>query len=358
MKWFIPVFSVFVLNSTIAKADCSYGEEVDLRRTNAAVFNQLPISNQGNYGVCYAHAASTIIDFHRLSKSQGQAIRLTDPLAAAIISTSAMAEMSIDGGNVCDVVDGQKQFGFGCSASGVTSNQVRDLGNNFQRVLVEQVFMPYIVKQSKFEPVSGLWIDPTERKKQDHKLSKNQKQYLDKLSEAVKTFERMIMFRGIPRDRFQSNSKLAEFFQKVYINNTWASFEGDLAFMVIRQQCLATKYKMPVLSCTEHDKGSSDLLGVLDDGLKKRIPLGATICANFLTNKKYMGANRGSTVNRDCNQHAVVIIGKRERSGSCEYLIRNSWGSSQQYDWPTSAGDVWVNQFSLLANMSKVQMVK
>jgi hypothetical protein len=171
-------------------------------------------------------------------------------------------------------------------------------------------------------------------------------------------FENLILTRGIPRDRFPKNSKMVEFFQNTYLKSKWASFEGDLAFMVIRNQCLASKFTMPALTCKEHHKGNSNPISILDANLKSGKPVGANICANFLTQKNYYGATSGSSVNRDCLQHAVVIIGKRDRAGSCEYLIRNSWGPNYQYAWPTSTGDVWVNQYSLLGNLSQVQTVK
>jgi hypothetical protein len=359
MKWFVPVLIALLSHAgQQAHADCTHGEEIDLRKTKAAIFEDLPIRNQGTYGICYAHAASTLIDFHRISRNGGKSVNLSDPLASAIISTKVMEEMSIDGGYVCDVVDGLKKTGFGCSNSGATANQVRDLGNSMQRFLVEQVFMPYLSGQKKFKPILGSWIDPSVRKTVEKKLSSEQKTYLDRMTSAVYAFENLISNRGIPRDRFPKTAKLVEFFQNTYINSKWASFEADLAFMVIRNNCIASKFTMPALTCQEHKKGNSDVINVMDTSLKSGRPIGATICANFLTQKNYYGATSGSSVNRDCLSHAVVIIGKRDRAGSCEYLIRNSWGANYSYAWPSSNGDVWVNQYSLLGNLSQVQTVK
>ena len=359
MKWFMPVLIAFLTQAgQQAHADCTYGEEIDLRKSKAAIFEDLPIRNQGNYGICYAHAASTLIDFHRISRNGGTKVNLSDPLASAIISTKAMAEMSIDGGTVCDVVDGLKLTGFGCSNSGATANQVRDLGNTMQRLLVEQVYMPYLTGQKKFKAILGSWIDPAVRKTVEKQLTAEQKTYLDRMTSAVHGFENLISVRGIPRDRFPKTAKLVEFFQNTYLKSKWASFEGDLAFMVIRNNCVASKFTMPALTCQEHNKGNSNVISVMDSSLKIGKPVGANICANFLTQKNYYGATSGASVNRDCLSHAVVIIGKRDRAGSCEYLIRNSWGPNYQYAWPTSTGDVWVNQFSLLGNLSQVQTVK
>ena len=359
MKTLIAALAFTLMVPFSALADCRYGEEIDLRKSKAWAFSQLPIQNQGTYGICYAYSASLIIDYHRLNKGMVQNGQMTDPLAAAIISTAKMQEMSLEGGNVCDVIDGLKLQGYGCSEAGLASYQIGTMGADMQRYLVERVFMPYLVKQKKFEKVSGKLVDPKIRAQYEKTLTKNQKEYLTALTGAVNFFEILLQNHLIDRNLLPGKAKIAEFFQNVYLNNTWAGFEGELSFLLIRKSCVASKFAMPALKCTEYQKKDVDLLQKIDQGLSKGNPVGISICSNFLTRKNYSGANSNTyQVNSDCNMHSVAIIGKRDRSGSCEYLIRNSWGANYRYDWPTSSGDIWVNQYSLLSNTTQVQLVQ
>ena len=82
------------------------------------------------------------------------------------------------------------------------------------------------------------------------------------------------------------------------------------------------------------------------------------ICSKFLSRKNYKGVATNGEHDSDCGDHAVVIIGKRAQGGICQYLIRNSWGSNFTYDWPSSDGDVWVDEFALKANFFNAQVVR
>ena len=80
-------------------------------------------------------------------------------------------------------------------------------------------------------------------------------------------------------------------------------------------------------------------------------PVGITYCVNFIhDNPGFPGIMSGFSNRRACEPHASLVIGRRlAADGSCELLLRNSWGA----DWcPTTGkaicddrqkGQVWVN---------------
>ncbi len=72
--------------------------------------------------------------------------------------------------------------------------------------------------------------------------------------------------------------------------------------------------------------------------LNATLPLGLSFCSRVIRDPSYVGIS-GSGASRaivpaknnggkDCGPHAVLISGIRNQGGSCQYLIRNSWGSS------------------------------
>ena len=214
-NFFIVVGSIL---PSLSSANCMHEEVVDLRQTASAEFSNLQVQDQGNYGICYAYAASTMIDFYRiLKKSDRYQFVSTDPMAAAIQSTSAMAEMSVEGGQICDVVNGLSKMGFGCGLSGVSVKSIKGFGDAVHDSLLKTVFMPYVLKDKTFVAVDL---------KHKDRLSKDQKVYLKNMADFLKQFEVELKMRDIPRDHLPKKEALFEFFQNVYVNNSWASLEG------------------------------------------------------------------------------------------------------------------------------------
>ena len=333
---------VSLLFNSFAKADCYSDETFDLRAKYPSIMNDIPIRNQGNYGYCYAYAASFIIDFYRkLNKTESHYFAI-DPVAAAIMSTAQLAEFDVEGGEICDVVNGLTQRGYACTSSGRAQGNWHDLGSRHQPRLVEDVFMPFIQGEKKFQPVPEKAVDLKVRK--TLKLSATQKFFLEKMDQFLAQFILDLQIRGIPRSAFPSDAKLLGFFQGVYLQNTWASFDADLSFLAIESTCKKSKVALPKMSC--ESIRHSYLIREVDEEIQKLKPVGINVCAGMFSNPKAIGVASGTAL-RNCAPHAVAVNGKRKYQNKCQYLIRNSWGSD----------DVWVNETSLKNNLFGVSKV-
>jgi len=354
---FIALMVMMGLSPSLVSANCMRGDEIDLRKVDRAVFDNIQVTDQGNIGICYAHAATTLIDFIRNARKSERYQMALDPMSAAILSTT-QTEDELEGGHVCNVVNGLMKAGYGCGYSGVTVKQVKGFGMGIHSKLVNQVFMPYVTKEKKFQPVDPKFFPRGFRKNNESLLSSEQKKYLENMDEFFKGFLVELKLRDIPRKQLPGDQQLFEFFQNVYVKNRWASLESDVSYLVIRSACENSKFPMPKISCSEYSNTQSELIDIVDDGLRRGLPTGASICSAFLANKNYKGANTNGTTKSDCGEHAVVIIGKREQSGFCQYLIRNSWGYGARYDWENSNGDIWVDEFALKANFYEAQVVR
>ncbi len=94
----------------------------------------------------------------------------------------------------------------------------------------------------------------------------------------------------------------------------------------------------------------------------KPTPVGIHYCVDVLRKLDAVGvkSDNGKHTERLCSDglHASSIIGRRSNRGQCQYLIKNSWGSScSGYDPRTECegGKLWVDARALINNVIFVQ---
>ena len=86
----------------------------------------------------------------------------------------------------------------------------------------------------------------------------------------------------------------------------------------------------------------------------KVLPVGIEYCSAFL---EYGGSNADGLfdmINKNkCKPHASLIMGRRSRNGKCEFLLRNSWGKNCAYDdkFDCEEGNIWIEDKVLKKNL-------
>jgi hypothetical protein len=350
----ISFFLIGLFAAPASIAMCALGEDIDLRKSKAEAFKQLPVLDQGGYGLCYSYAASTLIDFQRITlESNREQRHMTDPTAAALLAAPLVMDDDVEGGQICDVVNSLSSLGYACSNAGIVLKQVRSMGVDLHPRLA-QVFMPFLTREQEFKAVSPKFVNTSHRQKNLKKLTIDQQQMLARYDELEKWIEIELKIRVLSRDRLPNRENLFSFFQNVYINNSWASFAAEFNYLLIRKTCENSKFSMPKLRCLDFER--FDRFSMLDANLAAQRPVGVSFCSTVLTDKNHTGlVKAGQTA--DCAPHAVVVVGRRNHFGTCQYLIRNSWGVSKRYPWPVSNGDIWVDEPALRRNTFKVSVV-
>lgn len=98
------------------------------------------------------------------------------------------------------------------------------------------------------------------------------------------------------------------------------------------------------------------------------LPIGVSLCSEVFTNKNYSGVTWDQdhyTTADDCGRHDVLIIGREMRKTvidgqevmKCHYLIRNSWGAScngfdeNSVECEDGTGQLWLNEDQLNDNL-------
>lgn len=364
MRESLPALIALGLMATVgpgsgdAHASCNYGQDLDLRVTHSEIFRYLPISDQGKVGVCYAHAAATLIDFYRMKlKSDRAGVLSTHPIDAAQAGTLQAQDGDMEGGHICDVVDGMVKRGVGYVDTPLTTRQILDLGLQTQVQAVNRVYVDYLGEGSKnFKPVDPKFFPATARKK----LTPGQKRYLERMDGVVAWVRAEIVRRGITTPR--TDAEIYAFLQDNHVRNDYASFPVKFEMWIAGDGRDRPSFRMPHLACkrTTGLYDGNSYLGDLDRALDyQHVPVGIDLCSNILTSKSYRGYADGGKLKADCRPHAVLVIGKRFGRQGCEYLIRNSWGSGYSgYAWPVDQGDVWVPEFALTSSLFGTSIIR
>ena len=114
------------------------------------------------------------------------------------------------------------------------------------------------------------------------------------------------------------------------------------------------RIKAPIAIVSQVSYDKDQLFKTIDENLDQRNPLGMAYNADVLYNK--------ATASSEAN-HASIIAGRNfnEKTGQCEYLVRNSWGAGcAQYD-PTlkcKQGNIWVPKADLTKSLAQVIYAK
>jgi hypothetical protein len=89
---------------------------------------------------------------------------------------------------------------------------------------------------------------------------------------------------------------------------------------------------------------------------------GISYCSNILSNARANDLRLGKD-GIDCQRedaHVSIVVDRRPgKNGQCEYLIRNTWGTScNSYPWPCQMGQIWIPENELLINTMSVLWVE
>lgn len=133
---------------------------------------------------------------------------------------------------------------------------------------------------------------------------------------------------------------------------------------IVAYQCfkrLKTPRQIP--ACHEVDIQHAGLAEtMIHDLLETRplLPVGITFCMQTLTEKTSDGLRNG-VPSEKCNPHSAVIVGRQQKNGTCQFLVRNSWGTACTRYHPSlqcQNGEVWIDASALTRNTYQISHLK
>jgi hypothetical protein len=341
----LTFMAAFAIALTTASADSGCP---DIRLDQKGSMVHVPVTFQGQVGICYAHAAAQMVDAYRFSHLPPQGDtnyeHLTSPLELASQFMQASDPKSdFDDGTykVCPVINYLKNHG-SCDENevsklyqnGIAINLVNDLRKPFLD------FQKYL-KASKLNPasVSLRGLDPV----LDEELGSFQEQLSALADPSVKAL--------LPD---------AEAILQVLLQPDYNSAMNLLLKPLCTSSFMQTMSSG--ISCSETQvKAGSKTIPAVHELLaaENAQPIAAKICSNFFNEgHAYRGIDAHGdmikTGREACDIHWVLIIGQTETDGQCRLLVRNSWGtddSGYSTDWlPRENGNLWIDEETLSAN--------
>lgn len=314
----------------------------------------LPIYDQGSSNICYAHTAAQMFDTWR--KRSGEKV---PPLSSA------------------------SELAFRYTSRDPSAKNWKDVqgGNTFKTInmVFSEGSCPYYdEKDFRMDTFGGRWDE-------FEKLNKLRREYF-KLEEKIQQGKRVGFFsRQDPREKqqelihefacdFVQDDKLqneinsiSQLLKKALDTGTTMNFfqkyyeKGCQKLGRLSKQ--ANLKSWTIADVDKVNENIQDLKKRLNSSLEtgKGAP-GIVYCSNILKNPGSSGPIEKNYV-KDCSlgdAHASIVVDRRPgKNGACEYLVRNTWGTScNGYVWECHKGQIWLPENELLKNTISVLWVE
>jgi hypothetical protein len=280
----------------------AFAECADVRLDNT-ILKKVPMMDQDGASLCWSYTAATLIDAWRFSHGDKDTTKFTSPIALWVQGSSFRS-------------------GNGNGYTEDALNTARDMKKTCDHIEVSKKY-----RSTDFHLPSS---------SRNYKL--NEKEFCLCDIPPVKTLEDADF--GI---RTLQKAEVEQEFKKIC--------EGSSIPIDIPKP--KTKKAKDYLSAKSFGEDFSKLF------MKENPqPVAITYCADVLKHREVRTIENGVRVN--CNvKHDSAVVGSRPgSSGKCEYLIRNSYGTScNGYDWDCEVnskgrgrGEVWISEEALLGN--------
>ena len=309
-------------------------------RQSWSTHRQVPNLDQGPVGLCYSHAATTLMDMYRdihgLKISKG--IALSNPQYAALLY-----KMDHGGGYLgkTNTLDG--------GYAQHTINSVRKYG-----MCRFDVIDKAMLKFSKENHISTRdWYAFTEWFLEFYdKKAQRELQRAPNKSKALKE----IFSRYTKRKRIEDFYNYADFtavynsMKPYLLSGSYKDYAKEVFGQCFKKENIyLTSKKLPkVITHSGLGGKAKRVIHQLD----QKNPVGITYGADILRGGTkwyhdikyfFMGTN-----------HQSVIVGKRVRNKKCQFLLKNSWGNYCKYSWECQKGPkgielgIWIDADSLM----------
>jgi len=341
--------SLIVANHTAMAADAC--KRVNLLNRKWGQFpRQMPLYNQGSYGICYAYVATQMVDFWR--ETHGGRIgkmkmaQSTPAFAALLSRLTLIANLKKANQRLSTLAGGS--IGFALWG-------IRDMGMCKANVIQESL--------DKFATQKGIdtnqFMMLLDKFFSEHRKNQSQMWGTGFVSESLRS-----LF-GKPRPKGPDYEKLRQAMAPFLKGNEFTLFAHKVLKPCFdRRNIYLNSRKIPeykFFALNEDPLSYQERIGKLLTKPNAQ-PLGISYCANVLTSSfadELRRKNNQVSIGPGCHLHSSMIVGQRTRRDKCQYLVRNTWGDKCKYAWPCLMRDgrahgIWVAGKSLLRNINQI----
>ncbi len=307
----------------------------NLETTTGNPMQSIPTYDQDGTGMCYAYAASQMMNCYLMEKNRSTSLRV-HPATAAVRFTAAYDKQETLNGGFIDKAINATRAEFNYSYSSVAQNLTETAKNT---AVPEAEVLHFI------ETLGKAMTNPTIRD-QASLLSSKQAAANGSFAGPLYNYWNNLTstaFNSIKPDAWCSKEDIASL--KSFALSAPASSSLDIAFLTIfEEKHKSAKPLSSEMPAAKHLTGMSASEATIKETIRAHFaakatrPLGLSFCSKVISDGTYRGLSgtgssrkiipKDKNGGKDCGPHAVLISGIRNNGGRCEYLIRNSWGTA------------------------------
>ena len=319
--------------------------------------DRVPVLNQGFQGTCYAHAASTLIDYARRFKMGGGMTTYGSPLMAAIDYQMASGE---------DVKGCSDPFGGGITCGAFNSSMQKGFCNteDLEKAIIVSFDKPHQSKSqswyldwSKKQKLS-VSTDKSNVRPNDHVLAYLHligTLYEEKDWKRLKELWSILDLNGTGSCDDPTSSKKSDLdWEKVKWSTDLENFYASYFKGICKRESVPFK-----ASCRESNGPFKS--AQLDKALEAGYPIGVNYCSKVLQDRNYKSKTSHLFKDESCGPHASVLVGTSiDSKKRCTYVIRNSWGKScGSYDktFDCIDGNIYIPKDIFLKNLHSISEI-
>lgn len=304
-----------------AKFRASHCTNLDLNGTEP--LKSIPVSDQDGTGMCYAHATSTLLQYDLNKKGIKRSVSTVD-LGFVMKSITGKYDDTLNGGLFDTTVrDALSQ--------GVVSKEC------VEKIIKQETQGTTMTSENFINLVNEIYKLKA-KKKTNTQIETELKSICDSYGVDHNEFLGLINDLKVPLRTY---------------------------FLKLLRPCEQERKQAKNWNINGFDQVSYgndlDFVNKLDSVLNAKKPAGIALCAEILWGqtshqgiiKPTRSLKSDAKGNRQCAAHAVVVTGRRNEGGTCQYLIRNSWGGSWKGKGLTCACKTPKNYYQNCNNVPK-----
>lgn len=284
-------------------------------------FQKIPVYDQDGIGICYAYAASQLVDYHLIKN--GAQSRTVHPVWAALSYAKELEKknqsqtQNLTSGNTKETIDALVKSN--CSYDIVN----RSLGIWAKKANVTDAELVYFL-----ETYIGKY----------HELYKER---TSKSGGPITERDIITLFNKTRVEAIQKCSWFATWEQLLPMLKSLSILTApDMIAGLLAPECTPTvaPLNLPKIQSKYLSSNENKILGQISSQMDKlNAPVSISYCSKFLSEPEHVGIAKRSifkqpVLTQECEPHESVIAGKKTTVNGCSLLIRNSWGSAFS-DW-------------------------
>ena len=311
---------------------------------------QIPVYDQDGIGICYAYAASELMNAYLIKKNPNAGLQIHPALPAIRYSSTELHDGGeLSGGQIGGAINacrGKESYSYRSIQSslneigakaGMSESQTLEFIERLGKLMSD----PAVATTAQTTAIRAMQPSPTP---QSRTVARADATYvapkpLVPTQSAVDSQIRLLAYKRVPVDAWCSAD------QKTALSSFALSAPVGNSIQVASSSVFKpeSRIEMPALPAAK----DHNLLGTTEDQIKKlvrgyfdgpkgKLPLGVGFCSKVLSDPSARmvarthdssGALHGQ-LKDGCGCHAVLLVGTRPKGNSCEYLMRNSWGGN------------------------------